>query len=77
MDEYDNIDSPFEEIESDLIKEYGKNKFTYDTIKKEDEIYYYIDFFEDLNIENNLSLIEFQNYLWKEYEEEMNKRMGK
>jgi len=74
LDDYDGIDSPFEEIEKDLIKEYGKNNFNFDTIKKEDNIYYYIDYFEDLNIENKITIKKFQDYLWEKNENEIKSR---
>jgi hypothetical protein len=73
LDDFDGIDSPFEEIENGLINEYGKNNFTFETIKDEDDIYYYIDNFSDLVLENKISIEEFQDCLWKTMEER-NKR---
>jgi hypothetical protein len=65
LDEHDGIDSSFEEIEKELIKEYGKNNFTYETIEEEDDLYYYIDHFNDLELENKISIKEFKDYLWE------------
>ncbi|MDR2517599.1 MAG: hypothetical protein LBC88_09510, partial [Spirochaetaceae bacterium] len=65
LDEHDGIDSPFEEIEKELIKEYGKNNFAYEAIKEEDDLYYYIDHFNDLELENKISIEEFKDYLWE------------
>jgi hypothetical protein len=74
LDDYDEIDSPFDEIENDLINEYGINNFTLETIKKEDNICYFIDDFSDLTLENKMSIDEFKDYLWREEEEEINIR---
>jgi hypothetical protein len=74
LDEFDAIDSPFEEIENGLISEYGKNTFTLETVTNEDDIYYYIDNFNDLVLENKMSIKEFQDFLWKTEEEEIDKR---
>jgi hypothetical protein len=74
LDDFDGIDSPFEEIINDLIKEYGINNFTFDIIKEEDEINYYIDDFKDLILENNITVKYLQDYLWKESEEEIKSR---
>jgi hypothetical protein len=68
LDGYDGIDSSFDEIESNLIKEYGRNNFTFETIKEEDNIYYYIDNFNDLTLENKIAIEEFKDYLWGEWQ---------
>ena len=74
LDEHDGIDSPFEEIENELIEEYGINNFTFETVKEDDEILFYIDDFNNLTLENKISINDFKDYLWKEAEEEINSR---
>ena len=63
QDYFDLKDSPFEEIEDDLKKEYGINNYTLDTMNEDDGNEYYIDKFEDLNLENNISISDFVDYL--------------
>ena len=66
IDEYDCIDSPFEEIENDLINEYGKNEFSldeYDYDNDEEGIIYFIDDFDGLVLENTMSVEEFIRHI--------------
>jgi hypothetical protein len=63
QDYFDEVDSPFEEIESDLINEYGKNNYIIDNMSEDDGNEYYIDNFENLEIKNTIPLIDFIKYL--------------
>jgi hypothetical protein len=63
LDIHDSIDSPFEEIENDLINEFGKNNFTIDEYDDEEGVAYFIDDFEGLVLENTMSVDEFVNYI--------------
>ena len=63
LDEHDCIDSPFEEIENDLINEFGKYNFSIDEYDDEADISYFIDNFEGLVLENTMSVDEFVNYI--------------
>jgi hypothetical protein len=63
QDDFDLIDSPFEEIEKDLIKEYGQNNYSLDNMTENDGNEYYIDKFENLEIKNSFSINDFVNYL--------------
>jgi hypothetical protein len=63
LDDYDGIDSPFDEIEQDLINEYGEIKIKLSEFTDEDYVYYYIDTFDDLILENSMPLNDFTKYL--------------
>ena len=76
LDEQDGIDSPFEEIEQDLIKAFGKFEKNIDAINEEDEFQYFIDDFSGLKLENHITVKEFQDYLWKNCIEGFTERMG-
>jgi hypothetical protein len=76
LDEYDGIDSPFEEIEQGLIKEFNKVNKNIDDITDEDEIQYFIDDFSGLKLENEITIKEFQDYLWKLSVEDFMYRMN-
>jgi len=76
LDEYDGIDSPFEEIEQDLIKQFGKYEKKIDEANnEEDDFEYFIDDFSDLKLKNEMTVKEFQDYLWKECIDEFMDRM--
>jgi hypothetical protein len=76
LDEHDGVDSPFEEIEQDLIKEYGKFEKKIDDINNEDDFQYFIDDFSGLKLENEITVKEFQDYLWKKCVEDFKDRMN-
>jgi len=64
LDKFDQLPFlTFEEIENELIKEYGKNEKTLGNFTKEDDIWYYIDNFDDLEMTNKLTFDEFKNWL--------------
>jgi hypothetical protein len=66
LDDYDSIDSPFEEIERDLIKEYGPIKKKLGEFKKyddDDDIPYYLDDYSDLSMEPCMPLEDYEKYL--------------
>jgi hypothetical protein len=65
LDEHDGIDSPFEEIEQDLIKQFGKYDKKIDEAKEDDGFEYFIDDFSGLELMNEKTVKEFQDYLWK------------
>jgi len=65
LDEHDGIDSPFEEIEQGLIKQFGKYEKNIDEVDEEDDLQYFIDNFSDLELKNKMTIKEFQDYLWK------------
>lgn len=75
LDEHDGIDSPFEEIEQNLINEFGKFDKNIDDITDEDDIQYFIDDFSGLKLENKITIKEYQDYLWKECIENFMYRM--
>jgi len=76
LDKYDGIDSPFEEIEQDLIKQFGKYEKKIDEANnEEDDLEYFIDDFSDLKLKNEMTVKEFQDYLWKECIDEFMDRM--
>ena len=76
LDFQDGIDSPFEEIEQDLIKAFGKIEKEIDEIQEEDEIQYFIDDFSGLKLENEIEIKKIQDFLWKESIDEFMYRMG-
>jgi len=64
LDKFDQLPFiTFEEIENELIKEYGKNDKKLGNITNEDDIWYYIDDFDGLDIINKLTFEEFKNWL--------------
>jgi hypothetical protein len=65
LDEHDGIDSPFEEIEQGLIKQFGKYEKNIDETNEEDYFQYFIDDFSGLKLKNEMTVKEFQDYLWK------------
>jgi len=65
LDEHDGVDSPFEEIEQDLIKNYGKYEKNIDELTEEDSIQYFIDDFSGLKLENEMTIKDFQDYMWR------------
>ena len=65
LDEYDCIDSPFEEIENDLINEFGKNNFSIDDYDDEEGVDYFIDNFQGLVLGNVMSVEDFTDYINK------------
>jgi hypothetical protein len=75
LDKYDGIDSPFEEIEQDLIKQFGKYDKKIDEAKEDDGFEYFIDDFSGLELMNEKTVKEFQDYLWKECIDDFMDRM--
>jgi len=64
LDKFDHLPFiTFDEIENELIKEYGRNEKKLGNFTKEDDIWYYIDNFDDLDNSNKLSFEEFKNWL--------------
>ena len=76
LDEHDGIDSPFNEIEQGLIEQFGKFEKNIDYIEEDDEIEYFIDNFSGLKLENEISVQEYQELLWRESIDEFMIRMG-
>jgi hypothetical protein len=66
LDEHDGIDSPFEEIEQGLIMQFGKYEKKIDEANEEDYFEYFIDDFSGLKLKNEITVKEFQDYIWKE-----------
>jgi len=52
-------DWTFEEIENCLIKDYGKFEKPLHKIKEEDDCWYYIDYFKDIDWTKNAPIDEF------------------
>jgi hypothetical protein len=66
LDKYDGIDSSFEEIEQGLINQFGKYDKKIDEANNEEDYFeYFIDDFSGLKLENEMTVKEFQDYLWK------------
>jgi len=63
QDYFDLNDSSFNEIENELINEYGKNNYKLSNMTEDDGNEYYIDYFDDLQKCNNMSTVEFVKYL--------------
>jgi hypothetical protein len=76
LDEHDGIDSPFEEIEQGLINQFGKYNIKIDEAKENDGFEYFIDDFSDLELNNKMTVKEFQDYLWKGCIESFKIRLG-
>jgi len=76
LDEQDGIDSPFEEIENDLINQFGKNEINIDEVKEDEDFEYFIDDFSGLELKNEKTVKEFQDYLWKGCIDSFIERMG-
>jgi hypothetical protein len=63
LDKFDQLPVlSFEEIEKEIIKEYGKNERTIGNFRKEDSIWYYIDSFNDLEMNNKLTIDEYKKW---------------
>jgi hypothetical protein len=52
-------DWTFEEIENSLIKDYGKFEKPLHEIKEEDDCWYYIDYFNDIDWSKSAPIDEF------------------
>jgi hypothetical protein len=63
LDKFDQLPVlSFEEIENEIIKEYGKNIRTIGNFRKEDSVWYYIDNFDDLEMNNKMTIDEYKKW---------------
>jgi hypothetical protein len=61
LDKFDQLPViSFDEIEKEIINEYGENEKTLENFTEEDSIWYYIDNFNDLEMNNKLSIDEYK-----------------
>jgi len=63
LDKFDQLPViSFDEIEKEIINEYGENEKALGNFTNEDGIWYYIDNFSDLEVDNKLSIDEYKRW---------------